>query len=78
MEKIAKWGASHYYGDQIKGMREAGDVVRTWQLRNAYKILVGEPESKRPLGRPSRRWEDNVKLDIKEIVCESVDWIHVA
>jgi hypothetical protein len=42
-------------------------------MTNAYKILVGKSEGKRPLGRPSRRWEDNMKIDIKEIGMEGVD-----
>jgi hypothetical protein len=39
--------------------------------------LVGKPEGKRPLGRPRRRWEDNIRMDLKEIAWESVDWIHL-
>jgi hypothetical protein len=47
-------------------------------MRNAYKILVGKSEGKRPLGRPRRRWKDNIRMDIKEIGWEGVDWIHLA
>jgi hypothetical protein len=47
-------------------------------LRNAYKILVGKPEGRRPLGRPRRGWEDNIKMDLREIGLEGVDWIHLA
>jgi hypothetical protein len=43
--------------------------------RNAYRILVGKPEGKRPLGRPRRRWEDNIKLDLREIGWGGMDWI---
>jgi hypothetical protein len=43
--------------------------------RNAYRILVGEPEGKRPLGRPRRRWEDNIKMDLIEIGWGGMDWI---
>ena len=43
-----------------------------------HKVLVGKPERKRPLGRPRRRWEDNIKMDLKEIGWEDVDWIDVA
>jgi hypothetical protein len=46
-------------------------------MRNAYKILVGKPEEKRPLGRPRRRWEDNIKMDFTEIWLEIVAWIHL-
>jgi hypothetical protein len=45
----------------------AGHVARMGEERNAQKILVGKPEGKRPLGRPRRRWVDNVKIDFKEI-----------
>jgi hypothetical protein len=47
------------------------------QIKNGYTILVGKPEMKRPLGRPRRRWEDNIKIDLKEIVLEGVHWIHL-
>ena len=43
------------------------------QFRNAYRVLVGEPESKRPLGRPRRRWEDNIKMDLREVGCDPRD-----
>jgi hypothetical protein len=46
-------------------------------MRNAYKILVGKPEGKRPLGRPRRRWEDNININLSEIGLEAVDWIHL-
>jgi hypothetical protein len=48
-----------------------------WETRNAYLILVGKHEKRRQLGRPSRRREDSIKVDIKEIVLGSVTWIHV-
>jgi hypothetical protein len=40
-----------------------------WWRRGVYRVLVGNPEGKRPLGRPKRRWENNIKLDLKEMVC---------
>jgi hypothetical protein len=46
--------------------------------RNVYRILVGKPEGKRPLRRPTRRWVDNIKRDLREIGCNSVDCIDVA
>jgi hypothetical protein len=46
------------------------------EVRGAYKILVGRPEGRRPLGRPRRRWEDNIKMDLREIGFGKVDWIH--
>jgi hypothetical protein len=48
------------------------------QMNNAYKILVGKGDNRRPLGRPRRRWEDNIKIDFKEIECDDVDWIYLA
>jgi hypothetical protein len=48
------------------------------EKRNAYRILVGKPEGKRPLGRPRRRWVDNSKMDLREIGWDGVDWIDVA
>jgi hypothetical protein len=46
--------------------------------RNVYRVLVGKPEGKRPLGRPRRRWEDGIKMDLREIGWEGVEWIHLA
>jgi hypothetical protein len=46
--------------------------------RNSYKILVGKPEGKRPLERPSRRWVDNIKIDLSELGWDSMDWIDLA
>jgi hypothetical protein len=50
------------------------------EKRNAYRILVGKPEGKRPFGRPRRRWVDNIKIDLKRdrIGCDGVDWIDLA
>jgi hypothetical protein len=47
-------------------------------MRNAYKIIIGRPEEKRSLGRPRRRWKENIQTDRKEIELESVDWVQVA
>jgi hypothetical protein len=46
--------------------------------RNAYRILVGMPEGKRPLGRPRRRWVNNIKMDLRETGWDGVDWIDMA
>jgi hypothetical protein len=46
--------------------------------RNAYRLLVGTPEGKRPLGRPRRRWVDNIRMDLREVECCDVDWIDLA
>jgi hypothetical protein len=48
------------------------------EVRGAYNILVGRPEGRRPLGRPRRRWEDNIKMDFREIGFGDVDWINWA
>jgi hypothetical protein len=59
-------------------MRWAGHVVRMREKRNAYRILMGKQEGKRPLGRPRRRWVDNIKMDLGEIEWDGMDWIHLA
>jgi hypothetical protein len=59
-------------------MRWAGHVARMGEMRGAYNILVGRPEARRPLGRPRRRWEDNIEIDLREIGFGVVDWIHLA
>ena len=46
--------------------------------RGVYKVLVGKPEGKKPLGRPRRRWEDDIKMDLQEVKCGVVDWIELA
>jgi hypothetical protein len=46
--------------------------------RNLYRVSVGKPEGKSPLGRPSSRWEDGIKMDLREIGCGDVQWIHLA
>ena len=48
------------------------------QSRNVYRDLVGKPEGKRPLGRPIRKWEDNIKMDFREVGCDPGDWIALA
>jgi hypothetical protein len=56
----------------------AGHVARMGVKTNACRILVGKPEQKRPLGRPRRRWVDNIKIDLREIGWDSMDWIDLA
>jgi hypothetical protein len=58
-------------------MRWTGHIVRMGE-NNAYRTLVGKPEGKRPLGRPRRRWVDNIKMDLREIGWGGMDWIHLA
>jgi hypothetical protein len=59
-------------------MRWAGHVARMGETRNAYRILVGKPEGKRPLGRPRRRWVGNIKIDLRGIGWDGVDLIELA
>jgi hypothetical protein len=61
-------------------MRWAGHVARMVEGRNLYRVLVGKPEGKRPLGRPRRRWEDGIKMDLEETGWGDggVEWIHLA
>jgi hypothetical protein len=48
------------------------------ERRGAYRALVGKPEGSRPLGRPRRKWEGNIKMDLREVVWEGPDWIDLA
>jgi hypothetical protein len=59
-------------------IRWAGHVARMGEKRNVYRLLVGEPEGKGPLGRPRRRWIDNIKMYLLEIGVSVVDWIGLA
>jgi hypothetical protein len=59
-------------------MRWAGHVARMGAKRNAYRILVGKPEGRKPLGRPRRMWLYNIKIDLREIGWDLVDWVNLA
>ena len=59
-------------------MRWAGHVARMGEERGAYRVLVGKPEGKRPLGRPRHRCVDNIRMDLQEVGCRYVDWIGLA
>jgi hypothetical protein len=61
-----------------KRMRWEGHVARMGEKRNAYRILVGNPEGNRPLGRPSCKYVDNIKMDLREIGWDGMDWIDLA
>jgi len=56
-------------------MRWTGHVAHMGERRSIYRILVGKPKGKRPLGRPRRRWENNIKVDLPEVGCGGMDWI---
>jgi len=59
-------------------IRCAGHVARMGEKRDVYRVLVGKPEGKRPLGRPRCRWEDNIKMDLQDVECEGMYWIELA
>jgi hypothetical protein len=59
-------------------MRWAVHVAPMGEKRNAYRILLGKPEGKKPQGRPGRRWASNIKMDLREIGWDGMDWIDLA
>ena len=59
-------------------MRWAGHVARMGEERGVYRVLVGKPEGRRPLGRPRHRWVDNIRMDLQEVRCGYMDWIGLA
>jgi hypothetical protein len=73
-----------YYSPNIvrviksRRMRWAAHVARMGEGRGIYRVLVARPEGKRPLGRPRRRWEDNIKIDLGEIGIDGANWIRLA
>ena len=76
----------NYLDSTLNNVREIKSRIRKWaghvalmgEWRDVYRILVGNPEGKRPLGKPRHRWEDNIKLNLKEVGCWGVDWIELA
>ena len=59
-------------------MRWAGHVARMGKERRVYRVLVGKPEGRRPLGRPRRRWVVNIRMDLQVVGCGYMDWIGLA
>jgi hypothetical protein len=59
-------------------MRWAAHVARMGEERGVYRFLLGKPQGKRPLGRPRRRWVDNIRTDLQEVGCGYMDWIGLA
>ena len=59
-------------------MRWAGHVARVGEEMGVYRVLVGKPEGRRPLGRPRRRWVDNIRMDLQEVGYVYMDWIGLA
>ena len=54
---------------------ELNDLYCSPNIVGVYRVLVGKPKGKKPLGRPRRRWEDNIKMDLQEVGCGGMDWI---
>jgi hypothetical protein len=78
-EQLHNLYSSPYIIRMIKlRMSWVGHVTHMAKMRSAYKILVGKPEGKRPLGTPRHKWEDNIKMNLREIGLEDVDRIHLA
>jgi len=59
-------------------MRWAGHVARMGESRGVYRVLVGRPEGRRPLGRHRHRWDDNINMDLRKVGCGGIDWIELA
>ena len=62
----------------VRPMRWAGHVAHMGEDRGVHRVFVGKPEGKRPLGRPRRRWEDNIKMDLQEVGGGHGDWMELA
>jgi hypothetical protein len=69
--------AQYCAGGKIETMRWAGHVARMGEDKDVYRVLVGKPEEKRPLGRPRRRWEDNIKIYLQEVVGTAWSWLRI-
>ena len=63
---------------KLRRMRWAGHVARKGEERGVYRVLVGKPEGKRSMGRPRRRWVDNIRMNLQEVGCGYMDWIGLA
>jgi hypothetical protein len=59
---------------KFRRMRWPGHVARIGEERGVYRVLLGKPEGKRSLGRPRRRWVDNIRMDLQEVGCGYMDW----
>jgi hypothetical protein len=62
----------------LRRMRRAGHVARMQEMRDIYRVLVGKPEGKRPLGGPRHRWQDNIKMSLQKVGCRGMEWIELA
>jgi hypothetical protein len=70
--------AKSNYNDQVKEDEMGRECSTNGEKRNAYRILVGKPEGKRPLGTSRRRWVNSIKIDFREIGWDGMDWIDLA
>ena len=77
-EKLNDLYSSPNMARVIKSRRWAGHVARMRERRGVYRVWVGKPEYKRPLGRTRSRWEDNIKMYVQEVGCGGMDWIELA
>jgi len=68
----------YFSGDKIEKNAMGGTCSTAVDRRGVYRVLVGKPERKRPLGRPRRRWEGNIKMGLQEVGCGVMDWIDLA
>jgi hypothetical protein len=81
---MIEYNITHYFSPNIirviksRRLRWAGYVAHMGERRGAYRALVGKPVGRRPLGRPRRRWEDNIKMDLPRGWVEGADWIDLA
>ena len=76
-ELLALYSSPNIIRSLKSRLRWAGHVARMKQSRNGYRVLVGNPEGKRPLGTLRRRWKDNIKMDLREVGCDPGEWVLV-
>jgi hypothetical protein len=74
-EELYDLYSNYYAGDQIEKNEMGGACSMYRGLERVYRVLVGKSEGNRTRGRPRRRWEDNIKMDLQEVGCESMDWV---
>jgi hypothetical protein len=67
----------HYHGDQIMKIKWIGHVAHMGEMRNAYKALIRKPEGNRPLRKPRRRWEGNIRGGLREMGWEVMEWMYL-